>query len=86
MVSEVVKDLCQLNPFSVAFGVNGPLKSQYRRDQFLKEHLSPIEPVEYILHSSDKKNISLCTNSSITVSTYEQQIHPEHNIAKQKAI
>lgn len=55
VVSEVVKDLCELNPFCVAFGVNGPLSSQYRREQFIKEHLSPIEPVEYILHSSDKK-------------------------------
>lgn len=55
VVSELVKDLCQLNPFCVAFGVDGPLSSQYRREQFIKEHLSPIEPIEYILHSSDKK-------------------------------
>lgn len=35
--------------------MDGPLNSQYRREQFIKEHLSPIEPVEHILHNSDKK-------------------------------
>lgn len=55
VISELVKDLCQLNPFSTALGVDGPLSSQYRREQFIKEHLSPTEPVEYILHSGEKK-------------------------------
>lgn len=50
VISELVEDLYHLNPISVAFGVDGPLSSQYRREQFIKEHLH-----EYILHSGDKK-------------------------------
>ncbi|MEQ2250329.1 hypothetical protein ILYODFUR_038873, partial [Ilyodon furcidens] len=51
VISELVKDLCQLNPFCTALGVDGPLSTQYRREQFIKEHLSLTEPVEYILDS-----------------------------------
>ncbi|KAF3845663.1 hypothetical protein F7725_002741 [Dissostichus mawsoni] len=55
MVSELVDDLCQLNPLAVAFGLDGPLSTHYRRDQFFKTHLSLTEPVEYILDSREKK-------------------------------
>ncbi|KAK0151232.1 hypothetical protein N1851_007629 [Merluccius polli] len=37
LISELVKDLCQLNPFSSALGVDGPLSTHYRRQQFMKE-------------------------------------------------
>lgn len=55
MISELLKDLCQLNPFTVALGVDGPLSTHYRREQFMKEHLSLTEPVEYIIDSSQEK-------------------------------
>lgn len=55
VISELVKDLCQLSPVCAALRVDGPLSSQFRREQFRKEHLSPTEPVEYILDSTEKK-------------------------------
>ena len=55
VISELVKDLCKLNPFTAALGVDGPLSIHYRRDQFIKEHLSMTEPVEYILDVDEKK-------------------------------
>ncbi|XP_037401910.1 uncharacterized protein LOC119265406 isoform X2 [Pygocentrus nattereri] len=55
VISELVNDLCQLNPFCAALGVDGPLSTHYRRDQFIKEHLSLTEPIEYILDGSEKK-------------------------------
>lgn len=54
VISDLVKDLCQLNPFCAALRVDGPLSTQYRREQFFKEYLSLTEPVEYILESGKK--------------------------------
>lgn len=55
VISELVKDLCRLSPVCAALRVDGPLSSQFRREQFRKEHLSSTEPVEYILDSTEKK-------------------------------
>ncbi|XP_070406635.1 uncharacterized protein [Nothobranchius furzeri] len=55
VVAELVKDICQLNPFCTALAVDGPLGTRYKRNQFLKEQLSFTEPVEFILDSSKKK-------------------------------
>ncbi len=56
VISELVKDLCQLSPVCAALRVDGPFSSKFRREQFSKEHLSSIEPVEYILDSTEKKS------------------------------
>lgn len=85
VISELVKDLCELNPFTAALGVDGPLSTHYRRDQFIKEHLSLTEPVEYILDVGEKKTFQY-TNSTIIFSTCEQQTHLRHNITEQQAI
>jgi len=55
VISELVKDLCQLSPVCAALRVDGPFSSKFRREQFSKEHLSLIEPVEYILDRTEKK-------------------------------
>lgn len=55
LISELVQDLCQLNPFCAALGEQGPLSTKYRRQQFMKENLSLTEPVEYILGSDKEK-------------------------------
>lgn len=55
MISELVKDLCQQSPVCAALRVGGPLSSQFKRAQFRMEHLSPTEPVEYILDSTENK-------------------------------
>lgn len=55
VISDLVRDLCQLNPLTTAFREDGHLSTRYRRDQFMKENLSLTEPVEYILDGSKGK-------------------------------
>ncbi|CAL9691333.1 unnamed protein product [Knipowitschia caucasica] len=57
VMTEIVKDLCQRSPVSAALRVDGPLSSKFRREQFRKDHLSSVEPVEYILDSREKKSL-----------------------------
>lgn len=56
VISELVKDLCQLNLLCSALEVDRPLSTHYKREQFIKEHFSPTEPIEYMFDSSMKKN------------------------------
>lgn len=62
VISELVKDLCQLSPVCAALRVDGPFSSKFRREQFSKEYLSSIEPVEYILDSTEKKSFQYIPN------------------------
>lgn len=55
VISEMVTELCQSNPISLALGSNGPLSSSYKRRQYFKEHFSVLEPVEYLLRAKDRR-------------------------------
>ena len=55
VITDLVKSLCQLNPLSVAFSKEGPLGTAYKRNSYLKEHFSIVEPVEYILDVKEGK-------------------------------
>ena len=59
VVLEIVKDLCQLNPFCTALAVGGPLSTPYKIDHFIKGCLTFTELVEYILDSRKKKHSSM---------------------------
>jgi len=56
VVTDLVKSLCQLNPLSVAFSKEGHLGTAYKRNSYLKEHFSIVEPVEYILDAKEGKS------------------------------
>lgn len=47
--SNLGENLTYLNPLNAALGVDGPFKTSYKRERFLKEQFSIVEPVEYIL-------------------------------------
>lgn len=55
VISEMVTELCQSNPISLALGSNGPLSSSNKRRQYFKEHFSVVEPVEYLLSAKDQR-------------------------------
>lgn len=55
VISEMMTELCQSNPISLALGRNGPLSSSYKRRQYFKEHFSVVEPVEYLLSAKDRR-------------------------------
>ena len=55
VITDLVKSLCQLNPLSVAFSKEGPLGTAYKRNSYLIEHFSIVEPVEYILDATEGK-------------------------------
>lgn len=55
VISDLVKNLCQLNPVSVALGVDGPFSTSHKRSSFFKEHFFIVEPVEYILDEKERK-------------------------------
>ena len=55
VITDLVKRLCHLNPLGVAFSEEGPLGMVYKRNSYLKEHFSIVEPVEYILDANEGK-------------------------------
>lgn len=55
MIAELVKDLCQFNPLSAALDTGGPLRTHYKRYQFLKANFIVTEPVEYSLGGNDRQ-------------------------------
>lgn len=56
VITDLVTNICQLNPLSAAFSEGGPLGTAYQRDKYLKEHFSIVEPVEYILDKKEGKS------------------------------
>lgn len=55
VITDLVNNICQLNPLSIAFNANGPLGTAYQRNRYLKEHFSIVEPLEYILDAREGK-------------------------------
>lgn len=53
VITDLVNNICQLNPLSAAFE-RGPLGTAYQRNKYLNEHFSIVEPVEYILDKEGK--------------------------------
>ncbi len=53
VITDLVKRICQLNPISAAFSEEGPLGTAYKINQYLKEHFSIVEPLEYILDAKE---------------------------------
>lgn len=49
VITDLVNNICQLNPLSAAFSEGGPLRTAYQRNKYLNEHFSIVEPVECIL-------------------------------------
>lgn len=49
VITELVNNICQLNPLSAAFNEKGPLGTAFQRNRYLKKHFSIVEPLEYIL-------------------------------------
>ncbi len=49
VILNLVENLISLNPLNAALGVDGPFKTSYKRERFLKEQFSIVEPIEYIL-------------------------------------
>ena len=46
VITDLVNGICQLNPLSVAFSEEGPLGTAYKRNGYVKEHFSVVEPLE----------------------------------------
>lgn len=53
VITDLVKSIRQLNPISAAFSEEGLLGTAYKRNQYLKEHFSIVEPLEYILDAKE---------------------------------
>ncbi|XP_041949691.1 uncharacterized protein LOC121709989 isoform X3 [Alosa sapidissima] len=51
VISEMVTDLCECNPITLALRSNGPFSTSHKRRVYFKEHFSMVEPIEY-LHSA----------------------------------
>lgn len=56
VITDLVTNICQLNPLSAAFSEGGPLGTAYQRDKYLKEHFSIVKPVEYVLDKKEGKS------------------------------
>lgn len=46
MISDLVNNVCQLNPLSAAFSEEGPLGTAYERKSYMKKQFSIVELVE----------------------------------------
>ena len=57
VISDVVKNLCELHPISSALGRDGPFTTTYKRREFMKKDFSVVEPVEYILYHREGKTL-----------------------------
>lgn len=51
VISEMVTELFQSNPLSLALGSNGPLSSSYKIRQYFKEHFSVVD----LLRAKDRR-------------------------------
>ena len=47
VITDLVNNICQLNPLSAAFSEEGPLGTAYQRNRYLKEHFYIVEPLDY---------------------------------------
>lgn len=52
-VSSLVEELCKSNPRSTALCASGSLSSSFRRQQYYKQKIKVVEPVEYILEPNE---------------------------------
>ncbi len=55
VVSDMVTDLCDANPFTSTLSHSGPLSSAYKRRAFFKEQSGVVEPVEYVLSKEENR-------------------------------
>lgn len=56
VVTDLVKNICKLNPLSVAFSEDGPLGTAYKRSSYLKERFCIVEPIEYVLDAKQRRS------------------------------
>lgn len=56
IISEMVTNLCECNPITIALGNNGPLFTSYKRKVYFKEHFSMVEPIEYLLSAREHRS------------------------------
>lgn len=64
----MVTELCESNPISKALRSDGLLSTAYTRNEYFKENLSVVEPVEYVLYAREQKN---CQYAPILMSLSE---------------
>lgn len=55
MIADLVKILSETHPISSALASNGPFSTSYKRREFMKEHFSVVEPIQYILNEKECK-------------------------------
>ncbi len=55
VVSDMVRELCDSNPFTSSLSRSGPLSSAYKRSAFFKEQFGVVEPVEYVLSKEENQ-------------------------------
>lgn len=55
MITDLVNSIYESNPLRAALSEKGPLGTAYQRNRYLKEHLSIVEPIEYILDAKEGK-------------------------------
>lgn len=56
VIAELAEELCNGNPVSAAFGEDSPFRTAFKRKAYFKENFMIVEPVEYILGSSDNRS------------------------------
>ena len=56
VVSDMVTELCDANPFTSTLSSGGPLSSAYKRRAFFKEQFNVVEPVEYVLSKEENRS------------------------------
>lgn len=56
VVSEMVTELCDANPFTIALSSGGPLSSADKRRAYFKEHFAVVGPVEYVLRREEDRS------------------------------
>ncbi|XP_048836073.1 uncharacterized protein LOC125711317 isoform X1 [Brienomyrus brachyistius] len=55
VITDLVNNICQLNPLNAALSEEGPLGTANQRNRYLKEHFCVVESVEYILNAKEGK-------------------------------
>lgn len=53
IITEIVTDLCNNNPLTLALDSKGPLSTSYKRKQYFKDNFAVVEPVEYLLSAKE---------------------------------
>lgn len=56
VVSDMVTELCNANPFTSTLSGGGPLSSAYKRWAFFKEQFCVVEPMEYVLSKEENRS------------------------------